>query len=75
KKLEKLIIDGNVTLVDDDGKPLKNVYYLGDHDSEDEVESVDNDMTRSMALERDIPDKIQDICDTLDIRVRGRRKK
>nr|GFB22490.1 hypothetical protein [Tanacetum cinerariifolium] len=74
-KLEKLIIDGNVTLVDDDGKPLKNVYYLGDHDSEDEVESVDNDMTRSMALERDIPDKIQDICDTLDIRVRGRRKK
>ncbi|GKB51322.1 retrotransposon protein, putative, ty1-copia subclass, partial [Tanacetum coccineum] len=108
-KLEKLIIDGKVTLVDDDGKPLKKVDYPGDHDSEDEVESVDNDMARSMASERvgfgtkslleqwrdsyengdydedpydddmyegqDLPDKIQDICDNLDIRVRGRRKK
>nr|GEX33703.1 hypothetical protein [Tanacetum cinerariifolium] len=48
-KLKKLIIDGKVTLMDDDGKPLKKVDYPGDHDSEDEVESVDNDMTRSMA--------------------------
>ncbi|GJT92054.1 hypothetical protein Tco_1080899 [Tanacetum coccineum] len=38
RKLEKLIINGKVTLVDDDGKPLKQVDYLGDHDSEDEVE-------------------------------------
>ncbi|GKE76934.1 hypothetical protein Tco_1543054 [Tanacetum coccineum] len=93
--------------MDDDGKPLKKVYYPGDHDSEDEVELVDNDMTRFMASERvgfgtkclleqwmnsyengdydedpydddmyecqDILDKIQDICDNLDIRVRGRR--
>ncbi|GKA51709.1 retrotransposon protein, putative, ty1-copia subclass [Tanacetum coccineum] len=51
-KLEKLIIDGKVTLVDDDGKPLKKVDYPGDHDSKDEVESVDNDMARSMASER-----------------------
>ncbi|GJZ21241.1 hypothetical protein Tco_0558280, partial [Tanacetum coccineum] len=48
-KLKKLIVDGKVTLVDDDGKPLKKVNYLGDHDSEHEVESVDNDMARSMA--------------------------
>nr|GEZ26714.1 hypothetical protein [Tanacetum cinerariifolium] len=41
-KLEKLIIDGKVTLVDDD--PDK-------HNSEDEVESVDNDMARYMASE------------------------
>ncbi|GJU94854.1 hypothetical protein Tco_1319610 [Tanacetum coccineum] len=108
-KLEKLIIDGKVTLVDDDGKPLKKVDYLGDHDSDDEVESVDNDMAHSMASEmvdfgtknlleqwrdsyengdydkdpydddmydgQDIHDKIQDICDNLDIRVRGRKKK
>ncbi|GJS50339.1 putative reverse transcriptase domain-containing protein [Tanacetum coccineum] len=108
-KLEKLIIDEKITLVDDDGKPLKKVDYLGDHDSGDEVESVDNDMTRSMASEmvgfgtkilleqwrhsyenddydedpydddmyecQDFPDKIQDICDNLDIRFRGRRKK
>nr|GEX44153.1 hypothetical protein [Tanacetum cinerariifolium] len=36
-KLEKLIIDGKFTLVDDEGKPLKVVDYPGDHDSEDEV--------------------------------------
>ncbi|GKE09994.1 stigma-specific STIG1 family protein, partial [Tanacetum coccineum] len=48
-KLKKLIVDGKVTLVDDDGKPLKKVNYPGDHDSEYEVESVDNDMARSMA--------------------------
>ncbi|GJT10684.1 ribonuclease H-like domain-containing protein [Tanacetum coccineum] len=105
RKFEKLIIDGKVTLVDDDGKPLKMVDYPGDHDSEDEVESIDNDMARSMASERvgfgiqslleqwrdsyengdydedpynddmyegqDLPDKLQEICDNLDIRVRG----
>ncbi|GJY85266.1 retrotransposon protein, putative, ty1-copia subclass [Tanacetum coccineum] len=31
-KIEKLIIDGKVTLVDDDGKPLKKIDYPGDHD-------------------------------------------
>nr|GEU90066.1 hypothetical protein [Tanacetum cinerariifolium] len=108
-KLEKLIFDEKVTLVDDDGIPLKNVDYPGDLDSEDEVESLDNDMTLSMASERvefgtksllkqwwdsyengdynedpynddiyegqDILEKIQDICNNLDIRVRGRKKK
>nr|GEU68828.1 hypothetical protein [Tanacetum cinerariifolium] len=34
------------------GKPLKKVAYPDDHDSEDEVESVNNDMARFMALER-----------------------
>ncbi|GJR67118.1 putative reverse transcriptase domain-containing protein [Tanacetum coccineum] len=33
-------------------EPTKEVDYPGDHDSEDEVESVDNDMARSMASER-----------------------
>ncbi|GKA13827.1 reverse transcriptase domain-containing protein [Tanacetum coccineum] len=109
RKIKKLIMDEKVTLVDDDGIPLKKVDYLGDHDSEDEVESVYNDMARFMASEKvgfgtksllkqwrdsyensdydedtydddmyegqDIPDKIQDICDNLDIRVRGRKKK
>ncbi|GKF04557.1 hypothetical protein Tco_0035225, partial [Tanacetum coccineum] len=51
RKLEKLIIEEKVTLVDDDGKPLKRVDYPGDHDSDDEVCSVDNDMARSMATE------------------------
>nr|GEU50166.1 hypothetical protein [Tanacetum cinerariifolium] len=108
-KLEKLIIDGKATLVDDAGKPLKKFEYPDDHDSEDVVESVDNDMDRSMAAEKvgfrtkslleqwrysyetcdydeypydddmyegqDLPDKIRDICDNLDIRVQGRKKK
>ncbi|GJV68874.1 retrotransposon protein, putative, ty1-copia subclass [Tanacetum coccineum] len=51
-KFEKLIIDGKVTLVDDEGEPVKNVDYLGDHDSENEVASVDNDMARSIASEK-----------------------
>ncbi|GKC53948.1 retrotransposon protein, putative, ty1-copia subclass [Tanacetum coccineum] len=105
RKLEKIIIEEKVTLVDDDGKPLKKVDYPGDHDSNDEVCSVDNDMARSMATKtvgfgtkslleqwtdsyvnddydedpydddmyegQVLPDKLQDICDNLDIRVRG----
>ncbi|GKD58410.1 hypothetical protein Tco_1295919, partial [Tanacetum coccineum] len=70
-----------VTLVDDDDKPLKKVDYPGDHDSDDETDSYvngdydedpyDDDMYEG----QDLPDKLQDICDNLDIRVRGRRKK
>nr|GEY81958.1 hypothetical protein [Tanacetum cinerariifolium] len=48
-KLEKVIIDGKVSLVDDEGKPLKNVDYAGDHDSEDKVEPVDNEMASFLA--------------------------
>ncbi|GKB15757.1 hypothetical protein Tco_0849680 [Tanacetum coccineum] len=78
--MEKLIIEGKVTFVDDEGKHLKNVDYSGDHDSEDEVASVDNDMTNFLASTKDgygqdIPDKIQHICDNFDITVRGRKKK
>ncbi|GKA30169.1 retrotransposon protein, putative, ty1-copia subclass [Tanacetum coccineum] len=109
RKLEKLIIDRKATLVDDEGEPVRKVEYSGDHNSEDEVPSVDNDMARSMASEKvgfstnslleqwrdtyenddydydlydddmyegqEIPDKIQAICDNLDIKVRGRKKK
>ncbi|GJR17422.1 zinc finger, CCHC-type containing protein [Tanacetum coccineum] len=102
-KFEKLIIDGKVTFVNDEGEPVKKVDYPVDHDSEGEVESVDNDITRSMASEKvgfgtnslleqwrdsyenddydydpydddmyegqEILDKIQTICDNLDIKV------
>ncbi|GJT24510.1 hypothetical protein Tco_0894447 [Tanacetum coccineum] len=107
-KIEKLIIDEKVTLVDDEGKPLEMVVSSGDYDSEDEVASVDNEMTSFLAKKDDygtqslleqwkesyenddyeydpynddmyegqeIPDKIQAICDNLDIKVRGRKKK
>ncbi|GJY61827.1 hypothetical protein Tco_0462484 [Tanacetum coccineum] len=79
-KIERIIIDGKVTLVDDEGKPLTRVDSSGDHDSEDEVASVDNDMANFLASKdvgygQDILDKIQDICDNSDINVRGRKKK
>ncbi|GKB27920.1 hypothetical protein Tco_0867321 [Tanacetum coccineum] len=108
-KMERLIIDGTATLVDDEGKPLTRVDSLSDHDSEDKVASVDNDMANFLASKdvgygtnslleqwkesyedeeydydpydddmyegQDIPDKIQDICDNLYIKVQGRKKK
>nr|GEY99626.1 50S ribosomal protein L12, chloroplastic-like [Tanacetum cinerariifolium] len=51
-KMERLIIDGKVTLVDDEGKPLTKVDSSGDHDSEDEVTSVDNDMAIFLASKK-----------------------
>nr|GEY93639.1 hypothetical protein [Tanacetum cinerariifolium] len=75
KKFEDLLINGKVILVDEAGNPLKKVECLGDYDSVDEVASIDNDMARSLALERDLPQEIQAICDNLDIRVRRRKKK
>nr|GEX97638.1 hypothetical protein [Tanacetum cinerariifolium] len=41
---KRLIIDGKVTLVDDKVKSLTMVDSSGNHDSEDEVASVDNGM-------------------------------
>nr|GEV87034.1 RNA-directed DNA polymerase, eukaryota [Tanacetum cinerariifolium] len=37
-----------ITLVNDEGKPLEKVDNPGDHDSEDEVEPVDNEMASFM---------------------------
>ncbi|GJQ93443.1 hypothetical protein Tco_0004582 [Tanacetum coccineum] len=51
-KFEYLVIDGQAILADEAGNPLKNVEYPGDHDSEDEVAPVDNDMARDLAFER-----------------------
>nr|GEU38541.1 RNA-directed DNA polymerase, eukaryota [Tanacetum cinerariifolium] len=39
-------------LVDDEGKPLKKVDFSGDHDSEDEVASVDYDMANFLASKK-----------------------
>ncbi|GKB02413.1 hypothetical protein Tco_0830502 [Tanacetum coccineum] len=52
-KLEKLIIDEKIILVDDEGKPLEKVDYSGDHDSGDEVQPVDNEMASFLASKRD----------------------
>nr|GEZ69666.1 hypothetical protein [Tanacetum cinerariifolium] len=51
-KLEKLIIDEKLTCVDDERKPLENVDYPGDHDSEDEVKLVDSEMASFLASKR-----------------------
>ncbi|GKC00831.1 hypothetical protein Tco_0986967 [Tanacetum coccineum] len=69
-----------VTFVDDEGKPLAKVDSLSDHESENEVALVDNKMEIFLASKKvgygeDIPDKIQAICDNLDIKVQGRKKK
>ncbi|GKB55913.1 retrotransposon protein, putative, ty1-copia subclass [Tanacetum coccineum] len=52
RNFEDLLISGKAILVDKAGNPLKKVECSGDYESEDEVASVDNDMTRSMASER-----------------------
>ncbi|GKA53485.1 beta-caryophyllene synthase [Tanacetum coccineum] len=91
------------------GSSFWNVGSSSDHDSEDEVELVDNEMTSFLASKRvgygtnsllgqckdtyenvdydydpydddmhegrEIPDNIQSICDKLDIKVQGRKKK
>ncbi|GJZ00079.1 hypothetical protein Tco_0517508 [Tanacetum coccineum] len=67
-KMERLIIEGKVTLVDDEGKPLTKVDSSGDHDSEDEESYVNGDFDvdpydDDMYEGQDIPDKIQDIYD------------
>ncbi|GJW20639.1 RNA-directed DNA polymerase, eukaryota [Tanacetum coccineum] len=51
-KMERLIIDGKVTLVNDEGNSLKKVDSSGDYDSEDEVASVDSDMANFLALKK-----------------------
>ncbi|GJW05472.1 hypothetical protein Tco_1564328 [Tanacetum coccineum] len=87
RKFKELLTSRKAILVDEAGNPLKKIKFPGDYDSEDEVESVNNDMARSLASERvdpydddmyegqDLPQEIQAICDNLDIRVRGRKKK
>ncbi|GKA77913.1 hypothetical protein Tco_0784450, partial [Tanacetum coccineum] len=48
-KMEKLIIDEMSTLGDDEGLPFTRIYSFGDHDSDDEVASVDNNMANFLA--------------------------
>ncbi|GKA23582.1 putative reverse transcriptase domain-containing protein [Tanacetum coccineum] len=69
RKFKDLLIHGQAILVDEAGIPLNKLECPGDYDSEDEVESVDNDMACSLASEKNLPQEIQAICDNLDIRV------
>ncbi|GKD49051.1 hypothetical protein Tco_1278027 [Tanacetum coccineum] len=51
-KFEDLLSSGQAILVDNAGNPLKKVKLMDEYDSEDEIESVDNDMARSLASEK-----------------------
>ncbi|GJV98646.1 hypothetical protein Tco_1553898 [Tanacetum coccineum] len=76
-KFEQLIIDGKVSLVDDEKrvgfdmnsllKQWRDTYENADYD----YDPYDDDMYEG----HEVPDKIQSICDNLDIKVRGRKKK
>nr|GEX51765.1 hypothetical protein [Tanacetum cinerariifolium] len=44
------MLDGKCVFVDDDGNPLEMFYQSGDHDSEDEVASDDNEVASFLAL-------------------------
>ncbi|GJX58399.1 retrovirus-related pol polyprotein from transposon TNT 1-94 [Tanacetum coccineum] len=68
------LLEGKCVLLDDEGKPLKKIDYTGDHDNKDKVEPVDNKMASILASKK-IPNNIQSICDNLDIKVRGCKKK
>ncbi|GKA01971.1 ribonuclease H-like domain-containing protein [Tanacetum coccineum] len=46
---EKQILEGNLVLVDDDGKPVENIDYPGNIGSEDEVEQEENETTNYLA--------------------------
>ncbi|GJU44446.1 putative reverse transcriptase domain-containing protein [Tanacetum coccineum] len=80
-KIEKLIVKGKVTLLDDEGKPLEKVASSYEYDNEDETKTYENadygyDLYDDDMYEgQDIPDELQAICDKLDITVRGRKKK
>ncbi|GJS53599.1 hypothetical protein Tco_0626961 [Tanacetum coccineum] len=83
-KIERLIIEGKVTLVDDEGNPLTKVDSLVDYDSEDESVRAESYVNGDYNFDpydddiyegQEIPDKIQDICDNFDITVQGRKKK
>ncbi|GKA75040.1 hypothetical protein Tco_0781418 [Tanacetum coccineum] len=47
-----ILVDLRYGMWDLGGKPLEKVDYSGDHDSENEVKPVDNEMTSFLALKR-----------------------
>nr|GEX62005.1 hypothetical protein [Tanacetum cinerariifolium] len=46
---EQRLLEGKCVLLDDEGKHVKRINCMNDHDSDDEVEFVDNDMARFLA--------------------------
>nr|GEV88285.1 hypothetical protein [Tanacetum cinerariifolium] len=46
----KQLLEGTYVLVDDDGKPTKNVDYSGNQGSEEEIKFVDKEMTSNISF-------------------------
>nr|GEV34460.1 hypothetical protein [Tanacetum cinerariifolium] len=72
------LLDEKCVLVYDDGKALEKVDYSGDHDSEDKVKPIENEMASYLASipsgvgdGQDFPEMLQPICDNLDIKGGG----
>nr|GEX09627.1 hypothetical protein [Tanacetum cinerariifolium] len=74
-KIEKLIINGKVTLVDDKGKALEKSLLEQWTESFENADYGYDPYDDDMYEGQDIPNKLQDIFDKLDITVRGHRKK
>ncbi|GJW76271.1 RNA-directed DNA polymerase, eukaryota, reverse transcriptase zinc-binding domain protein [Tanacetum coccineum] len=81
EKFKELLTSEKATHVDEVGNPLKKVEFLDDYDSKDVRDSYDNGdyeedkYDDDMYEGHDLPQELQAICDNLDIRVRGRKKK
>ncbi|GJX34067.1 hypothetical protein Tco_0245624 [Tanacetum coccineum] len=73
RKYENLIIDGQATLVDKAGNPLKTGRVSGD--SYENGDFDDHPYDDDMYEGQDLSKEIQTICDNVDIRVRGHKKK
>nr|GEV82552.1 hypothetical protein [Tanacetum cinerariifolium] len=68
-KFKDLLIDGQAILMDEAGNSLKKRDSYGNDDYDEDP--YDDDMYEV----QDLPQEIQAICNNLDIRVRGRKKK
>ncbi|GKA48744.1 hypothetical protein Tco_0741702 [Tanacetum coccineum] len=47
--IEKQILDGKLVLVDDDGKPLENAFYLANSNNDDDVKPIENETASFLA--------------------------
>nr|GFC20210.1 hypothetical protein [Tanacetum cinerariifolium] len=80
-KIKSFIIDGKVTFVDDVGKPFDkdgygtNILLEQWEETYDNADYDYNPYDDDISEGHEVPEKIQSICDNLDIKVRGRKKK
>nr|GEV10076.1 hypothetical protein [Tanacetum cinerariifolium] len=73
-KIKGQICEGNLRLLDNDGKPLVPKGIV-ESDSEVEVNDDYDPYDDDMYENHDLSEHLQAICDDLDITVRGRKKK